>query len=159
MEEATAQITLIQQKIDRATVKAPFDAVVVQGDLSQSLGLAIRQGHELFRLAPLSSYRLAVFVDERDIRDLRTGQVGHLVLSALPGQTHEIRIDRITPITTAGQGRNTFRVEAKLLNTPSALRPGMTGVAKVEIGERLLIWIWTRRFVHWLQLQIWSWWP
>ena len=39
------------------------------------------------------------------------------------------------------------------------LRPGMEGVAKVEIDERRLIWIWTHKAWSWLRMQLWLWWP
>jgi hypothetical protein len=35
----------------------------------------------------------------------------------------------------------------------------MEGVGKIEVGERRLIWIWTRRTVHWVRMFVWSWWP
>jgi len=37
------------------------------------------------------------------------------------------------------------------------LRPGMDGVAKVHVGERKLVWIWTHSLFDWLRLNIWSW--
>jgi hypothetical protein len=32
----------------------------------------------------------------------------------------------------------------------------MEGVAKIVAGERLLIWIWTRRAVNWLKVTVWK---
>ena len=66
---------------------------------------------------------------------------------------------KITPVSTAREGRNYFRVEATLERTPANLRPGMEGVGKIEIGRRRLIWIWTRQAVNWVRLQIWTWLP
>ena len=58
------------------------------------------------------------------------------------------------------EGRNVFRVEADLgSNAELRLRPGMEGVAKVEIDERHLAWIWSRRLVEWLSLKSWAWLP
>jgi hypothetical protein len=36
------------------------------------------------------------------------------------------------------------------------MRPGMQGIAKIEIGREKLLWIWTRRLVHWLRLFVWN---
>jgi hypothetical protein len=36
------------------------------------------------------------------------------------------------------------------------LHPGMEGVAKIEVGSRKLIWIWSRRLVDWLRLWTWA---
>ncbi len=138
---------------------APFDGVVVSGDLSQSLGSPVERGEVIFQVAPLDGYRIIVEVDERDIADIVPGQRGQLVLSALPGRTFPLTLQRITPVSTPGKGRNRFRVEAHLDAPLAGLRPGMEGVAKVAIERRRLIWIWTHGLVDWLRLQAWSWLP
>jgi hypothetical protein len=33
----------------------------------------------------------------------------------------------------------------------------MDGVAKIEIGERRLAWIWVHKFTDWLGLLAWRW--
>jgi hypothetical protein len=35
----------------------------------------------------------------------------------------------------------------------------MEGVAKVEVGERKLWWVWTHTLVDWLRLATWRWLP
>jgi hypothetical protein len=39
------------------------------------------------------------------------------------------------------------------------LRPGMEGIAKIEIDQRPLLWVWTRGLVEWLRLRLWEWTP
>jgi multidrug resistance efflux pump len=70
--QVRAQLTLIDEQISRAQLVAPFDAVVVKGDLSQSLGAAVERGNVLFELAPLDTYRVIMKVDERDITASRS---------------------------------------------------------------------------------------
>ena len=76
-----------------------------------------------------------------------------------PGKPLPLVVERVTPVATADDGRNFFRVEARLEGPTPALRPGMEGVAKIEVGERRLIWIWTHSLVDWLRLWIWTWLP
>jgi hypothetical protein len=68
-------------------------------------------------------------------------------------------VEQITPISTPQEGRNFFRVEARLQSSAQRVRPGMEGVGKIEVGERKLIWIWTHSLVDWLRLSIWKWLP
>jgi len=96
-------------------------------------------------------------VDERDIADVKLGKAGSLALSALPGDTFPLEVNRITPVATSGQGRNYFEVEAQMKAKAGELRPGLLGVGKVEAGERSLLWIWTHRVADWLRLTVWSW--
>ena len=160
IEQADAQLLLIKEQLSRIEVKAPFDGQVVSGDLSQSLGAPVERGDVLFEVAPLDSYRVILEVDERDIGQIEVDQVGSLALTGMPEDTLEIRVDKITPISNAAEGRNYFRVEASLVGEPPPmLRPGMEGVGKVDIGPRRLIWIWTHKITYWFRMFSWSWWP
>ncbi len=159
LEQAAAQLELAESKLDRIAVLAPFDGIILSGDLSQRLGGAVRQGEELFQIAPLDAYRLILKVDEKRISDVAEGQKGILVLSALPAEKYEFSVEKITPLTTAAEGSNYFRVEAALGRKSPVIRPGMQGVGKIEVDRRLLVAIWTRPMYEWLRLKAWSWWP
>ena len=99
-------------------------------------------------------------VDDRDIVRLADGERGELVLSGLPGRALPIEVRRVTPVAVQRDGRNVFTVEAALVGEPPAgLRPGMEGVAKVVVGERSLLWIWTHGLVDALRLALWNWLP
>ena len=157
LDQARSQLALAQAKLERTQIRAPFDGVVISGDLTQSLGAPVKKGETLITLAPEHDFRVIVEVDERDIGDLRLGQSGYLALSALPSETFPIEVLRITPVATPGQGRNYFEVEAKLKGKSAELRPGLLGVGKIESGSRALLWIWTHRVYDWARLTLWSW--
>jgi RND family efflux transporter MFP subunit len=157
--QAKAQVALLDEQIARTKIVAPFDGVIVTGDLSQSLGAPLQRGQVLFQMAPLDSYRVILQVDERDIAVVTTGQHGQLVLSGSPNDPLPFEVRRITPVSTTNEGRNYFRVEAKLDSAPERLRPGMEGVGKIVIDNRLLVWIWAHQPLDWLRLKIWNWIP
>src|SRR5439155_10217351 len=79
VEQAYAQIALLETEIARTRIAAPFDGLVISGDLSQSVGAAVKRGDELFQVAPLDSYRVVLKVDERDVNDVQPGQDGVLL--------------------------------------------------------------------------------
>ena len=157
LEETRAQLALAQARLQRTQVQAPFDGIVITGDLTQSLGAPVKKGEALMTVAPEHDFRVILEVDERDIADVKLGKTGSLALSALPGSTFPIHVNRITPVATAGQGRNYFEVEAKLEAKADQLRPGLLGVGKVEADSRSLLWIWTHRVSNWIRLTLWSW--
>ncbi len=157
--QAQAQLDLVNAKLQRVDVVAPFDAVVVKGDLSQLLGSPIDSGKVLFELAPLEAWRVILKVDERDVAWLQPGQRGELVLASLPGQSYALTTRRVLSVATAEEGRNYFRVEAALDAEAVRLRPGMEGVAKVGVGEASLLWVWTHRLTNWLRRTAWEWAP
>ena len=158
-QQAQAQLDLVEEKLARTTLQAPFDGVVVTGDLSQLLGTPVEQGKVLFEIAPLDAYRVILKVDERDITHTRLGQRGELTLSSIPGEAMPFTVKQITSVATVLDGRNYFRVEALIERPTERLRPGMEGVGKVSVGERRLVWIWTRSFIDWLRLSLWTWLP
>jgi RND family efflux transporter MFP subunit len=158
-DQAEAQIALIDEQLARTRILAPFDAIVVKGDLSQSLGSPVERGNVLFELAPLDAYRVNMKVDERDVTDIAVGQTGILALSSMPHDELTIKIEKITPVSVSEEGRNYFRVEASLKSGAEKLRPGMEGVGKIYVERRRIAWILTHKIVHWWRMWVWSWWP
>jgi RND family efflux transporter MFP subunit len=156
IDQADAEIALIEEMLARTRLVAPFDGIVARGDLSQSLGSPVTRGEVLFEIAPLDRYRIILEVDERDIANVRVGQPGELALSALPTRKFPLVVERVTPVATADEARNFFRVESRLDGPIPTLRPGMEGIAKIEAGERSLLWIWTHSLFDWLRLWSWS---
>ena len=155
--QADAQRDLSEAMLERSYIRAPFDGVIIAGDLSQNLGGSVKKGQSLFEIAPLDSYRVILNVDESDIPYVKAGQKGELMLAALVGERLPFTVTLVTPVAQAKSGKNTFRVEAKLDATTPRLRPGMEGVAKVKAGQVRLVWYWTHRFFDWLRLQSWFW--
>jgi RND family efflux transporter MFP subunit len=154
--QAEAQLQLVDQELKRATLVAPFSGLIVKGDLSQALGSPVKRGDVLYELAPIDKYRVVLKVDDRDIGLVKLGQRGHLRLSGIPGLSIGIKVDRLTPVSVTAKGHNYFRVEAVMGNHSDLMRPGMEGSTRIEIGQRKLLWIWTRRFVNWLRLAVWT---
>ena len=159
MAGASAQVDLLDAQLKRTKLVAPFDGVILSGDLRASLGAPVERGQVLFAIAPLDGYRIALQLDERDVGEVNTGMTGELMLAALPEQSLPLRVARVTTAAKLEGGRNVFAAEAALGRPVGDLRPGMEGVAKIVVDERKLVWIWTHRFVEWLQLALWSWRP
>jgi RND family efflux transporter MFP subunit len=159
VDQANAQLALLDEQLSRTKITAPFDGVVVSGDLSQKIGGAVERGQELFKIAPLNAYRVTLEIHESDIQNVREGQGGTLVLASLPDLPLRYHIERITPTSEQAEGRNFFRAEAVIEGANERLRPSMAGIAKTDIDRRLLIRIWTEKMIDWIQLAAWRWMP
>ncbi len=154
LAEATAQLDLAEQKIARASLTAPFDGVVVTGDLTQMLGSPVEKGKLLFEVAPLDAYRVILKVREEDIRNIRVGETGQIVLAGMADRRLPFAVGNVG-IATAEEGQNLFRVEARLTDPVANLRPGMEGVGKINVGDRRYVWIWTHGLLDWLSVRLW----
>ncbi len=160
IDQAEAQLALAEDKLKRARIVSPIDGLLVNGDVSQMLGMPIERGKTLFEIAPLDQYRIVLKTDERDLPYVAVGQHGRLALSGMPADRRDFTVTRITPIAEAKDGRNEFRVEATLDLAPGpGLRPGMEGIGKIDTGSHHLIWAWTHGIVDWLRLTAWKWIP
>ena len=154
MDRALAELELAEDDLAHSEIRAPIAGVVVSGDFSQSLGAPLQRGATLFELAPLDGYHVSVRVPEADVGYVAVGQRGRLALAALPGESVEIVVERVTPVSEVVDGRNVFEVEARLDAATDSLRPGMQGAAKLEVGRAKLLWLWTHHAVDWLRLRL-----
>lgn len=154
-----SQLALIDQRIERAQVRAPFDAVVISGDLTQTLGAPVKKGDTLLTLAPADGFRAIVDIEDADIADVHTGQIGAMVLTAHPDQALPLRVERITPLAEARGGHNVFEVEVHLEADAQrlALRPGMQGYARLKLGRSFRARLWSQELLAWLRLNTWRW--
>ena len=154
-----ARLDLIESRLKRTVIKAPFKGFILSGDLSQRMGASVDKGEVLFEVAPLDDYRIILEVNERNIADIKEGQRGQMIISALPNEKFAFVIEKITPISSAKEGLNYFEVEARPESVSERFRPGMEGVGKIYVDRRKLISIWTRNMWEWFILWKWSWWP
>jgi hypothetical protein len=90
----------------------------------------------------------------------RPGQQGPLRADRACGRDGAVRGVEADVGDLADEGRNVFRVEAVLdRSRAGALRPGMEGVAKIDVDHRTRFWIWTRGLRDWARLFAWKWLP
>lgn len=156
-DEARAHLGMVSAELARTRITAPFAGIVVEGDLTQSLGAPLERGKPLMLLTPPDRYRVMVQIDERDIQYLQRGQAGTLALSALPWDALPLQVTRITPMARAVEGRNVFEIETSIQADAARIRPGLQGVAKIAVGRAPLAWLWFHRATDWARLTIWSW--
>lgn len=163
MEEAKAQLELATRQLGRTRIEAPFDGVVIAGDLSRSVGAPVQRGDTLLTLAPAEGWRVVVEIDETDIARLRPGQRGQLALPTLPWQGVPVTVRQVTPVARAVEGANVFEVEAApdaaagAATLAQGLRPGLQGAARFTVGERPLAWraaeaLWREARLAWWRL-------
>ncbi len=154
-DKIQAQIELLEYQISQASLVSPIGGVVVKGDLKRQIGAPVQVGDILFEVCPLESLRAQLMVPEDAIYDIKVGQEGYLATASYPGQRIKFMVERINPVAEVVNQRNVFKVRVQLLDTHSWMRPGMEGIAKVSVGKRRYVWIWTRKIVNWIRMKLW----
>lgn len=159
VSQAEAQLRLLEKKIQRSSLSAPIDGIIIKGDLSRSLGAPIDKGEVLFEVAPLDKYRLVILVDEQQVVDVQTGLQGEMTLKALPDDELAFTVEKVSPVFEENVDGIAYRVEAAFNEENQALRPGMQGIAKISIDQRSYLWIFLHELVNAIRLWGWSWLP
>jgi len=160
-EQARAKIELQDVFIGKATILAPIDGTIIEGDLRDMIGSSVKQGQGLYVVAPLDRMVLIAQVSDKDIALIRdSGEhvtTGQMATKAQPGDMFDFTVDQIVPLATPdADRRNAFEVRATLDQSAPWMRPGMEGLAKFNTGRRSLLDIGTRRIRD--TLRLWLWW-
>jgi hypothetical protein len=154
-DQAAAQMELLQHRIDQAVIVSNITGTVIVGDLERREGSRVQTGEVLFEVATIESLRAELAVSEDQIADVDEGDTGTLALEGDPANRLDFEVERINPVAEVVDQKNVFKVRARLLETHGRLRPGMEGVAKIDLDRRRYAWIWTRKLRNWLRMKLW----
>ena len=155
-EQAAARLDLVRHRLSQAVIRAPSAAIVVEGDQMERVGSPVSQGDILFRLARTDRIYAELEVDEAEIHHVNLSLDGEISLASQPEETFVIKVIRIEPSAVVKEEGNVFLVRCELPEGFSSWwKPGMTGVSKLNAGERTLLWIFTHRTMDFLRLSLW----
>lgn len=143
LKDVEARLRTAEERLLRTRLVSPTDGVVVGGSGLSASASRVEAGEVLVEIAPVDSYRLVLWVDERDLALLREGQAGTI---ALPGETSALgfTVKRLTGVSTLRAGHNRVRIEALLQDVSERTRPGVEGTGAIDVGKRKQVWIWWR---------------
>ena len=154
-DKAQAQIDLFEYMIGQAKLLSPLSGTVVEGDLKRQIGAPVKMGDVLFEVTPLESLRAVLHVREDQITDVQVGQKGTLATASYPAQRIAFEVERVNPMAEVVKQKNVFKVRVRLLELYPWMRPGMEGVAKIDLARRPYAWIWTRKIINWVRMKLW----
>lgn len=126
-------------------LRAPVAGVVLTSRPRDRVGDEIIPGEALVEVGDVDTLCAQIGVSENEIGEVRPGERAELAFKALPGRHFEGRIEAIALAGEAGGGParasrplTRFRVTVMVPNPDGALRPGMSGEAKIYGPRRPL---------------------
>ena len=150
-----AQLDQVRYRLDKSRIVSDTSGVILEGDWEQKAGVAVAKGDVLYEVVPLEGLFARVMVPEQYVHDLEVGQKGELASASHPGEYVPFEIELIEPMAEVHEQNNMFRVRVKFAQVPEWFKPGMQGVAKVEVGRVSWGWIWVRDAVNWVRMKLW----
>ncbi|MEQ1862684.1 MAG: HlyD family efflux transporter periplasmic adaptor subunit, partial [Chthoniobacteraceae bacterium] len=154
-DAAKARLDIARHHLAQAKLVAPFDGVVVEGDLRERLAAPVKQGEVLLKVVRLDALYAELALPERHIHEIAAGQSGDIAFTARPALTFPIKLESLEPVAEVREKGSVFILRGAFTTRESWWRPGMSGVAKVNVGSRNLLWIVTHRTVDFLRLYFW----
>ena len=135
MEALEASFELAQLELDYTEIRAPIGGVVSERFVK--VGNTIDVNTETFQvtsLEPLVSY---LHVPEREYRRIDPGQPATIGIDALPGETFEAAVARVSPVVDPATG--TFKITIEVSDPSRRLKPGMFGRIDIVYDSRPMV--------------------
>jgi HlyD family secretion protein len=131
---AKASVDLTASKLEKATIRAPIDGVVLARLVEP--GQTVTAGFQtpvLFKLAQdMKKMKLNVDIDEADVSRIRSGEPATFTVEAYPGRNFPSQVVSLQMEPKISQNVVTYLAVLSVDNTDQALLPGMTCTATIQ---------------------------
>jgi multidrug resistance efflux pump len=172
-----AQQRFLQGQLERVNVYSPADGMIITPDLrlNDLLGQAVLAGGQIADVHDLGAIIVEATISEKEIADVEVGQRVAVKTRAYPDRAFYGTVTAIA--TTAGNAGTAAAVQAasaasaeepakitsllvvtRIDNKEGLLKPGMTGMAKIDCGDRTVLDLIMRRLSRSFRVEFWSWW-
>lgn len=154
-DEAQVSLDRINYYISQSQIKAPYDGIVVEGDHTKLLGTPVNKGDVILKIAKMGSMFLKIKVNERDIDNIEKN--GRFIFLSKPDVAYNIKINTVMPIAEVDKNEgNVFVLKASILEEQQFWwRPGMSGITKLDGGEKTIFWIATHKLIDFFRIYLW----
>jgi membrane fusion protein (multidrug efflux system) len=126
-EQTAANLAALQARLERTTIRAPFDGIL--DDRSVEIGTMVAPGQTVARVVDLHRVKIDGGVPERYAADIHVGTEALVAFDVLPGKDFPARLNYVG--AAVNTENRTFPVEMVLPNEDGLIKPEM--VANVSI--------------------------
>lgn len=156
-----------QEQLAKTIIVSPIDGVIITPHIEEKVGqfIDMMSGSKVGEIENALTVQAEVLIWEDDVSLVQVGQAMELRPWAYPNVPFYGKVVSIAPISAQTVDpatkvvTETVRVITELPNENQLLKSGMTGYAKIRIGDWLAWQVLIRRLSEWLKVEFWSWWP
>ena len=138
VRQREAQLAAARVDLERTSIKAPVDGVVVKRSIEPGQTVAASlQAPELFVIAQnLTDMQVETSIDEADVGRIRVGQKAGFTVDAFAGRHFEGEVRQVRKAATVVSNVVTYTVVISAENPDLTLLPGMTANVRIITAEK-----------------------
>ena len=141
LERAQTSLSLLQDRLKKTKVEAPFDCTVLTRPVSMGQAVSgsggFNSGTEVLTIADLNNLIVNAHVNQADVTRLSADQVVEIQIESVAGLTLKGKVERIAPQSTLKSNIKGYpariRIEAKDIDP--RIRPGMTANVSIPVAS------------------------
>jgi len=146
-------------RIERSTLRMPFDGRLVTLHLKQKTGEFLERGEPFADVENTSQVLARIRIPESDSAFIHPGSEVELRTWAYFSDPIQGVVVDMEPNVTHQEYAKTMTVVSRIDNPDGALRAGMTGYAKIDGGSQPVWEVFSRAWVRFFYVEAWSWIP
>jgi putative peptide zinc metalloprotease protein len=153
------KVNILGEQLQHLKIRSSIDGVISTPYLKNKIGAYVEKGNLFCQIVDVRVVVIDMPVPEKEIADVTIGYPIIVKVSAYPKQLFMAQVKNISPLAVpAGQERK-VAIRGELVNADGTLKAGMTGVAKILCGKRMIGELVTRRIIRWLRTEFWEYLP
>ena len=149
LKRARAELAYIDQRLVMTVVRAPIAGEIQTPRFRERLHEGVEAGGLVCEIANTRRVRVEILVPERDIDVIQKGMAATVKVDSYPTHPFEGKVNFIAPSVDGHR----IRVVVDLENSEGMLKANMTGYGEVEVGDRSVLNLVTRRLIRWVRVR------
>lgn len=153
------EIELGKQRLKYTKIVAPADGQVVSTMQKIAVGTFLREGDLLAEITDSRVVMAEIEVPETEIDEAAIGAEVTMKLWRRPDQVITGTVQRVAPVAEEREFGRVVRVIVEVPNPDGKISRNLTGYGKIIVEERPVWEVFSRVFIRFFRIEIWSWLP
>jgi len=139
LERAEKALKIIEDKISKTRILAPFDCTVLTRPVSLgqtvSGAAGFNSGTEVMTIANLNDMIISAHINQADVTRMKNGQLVEIQVESVPGLRMGGHVERIAPQAIIKNGIKGFSARIVIDKIDPRVRPGMTSILSIPVAS------------------------
>jgi putative peptide zinc metalloprotease protein len=159
LQRLQEQLVYSEDQLKRTDLIMPIDGVIATRNLKHKIGTYLSKGDLFAAVENHSQVLVEVEVPESDISEVVIGADVRAKVWTYPDRFFLGKVTGIAPVVEQDSHEKVVMATTIVANPDGVLRSGMTGFAKIDGGTKPVVVAFTRMFVRFFMVEMWSWLP